>query len=508
MAMVTGTEASGPSFRNGWLSAKLARCTAMTRSQLGQPRGTRNYVPRPAGLRVWGTCALACVLALGIAACGGTSGQNSGSGASTPGTAPGPATTKVPSGPIHLTMWWWGQQEAPGASTWLAQTIAAYHKLHPNVTISTVLQTTNGLIPAFDAAAKAGQGPDIEYFWGGIYSQEPGWAGNIRPVSDYIPAAELHHYINAYREDTYQGQVWTAPWYLQPSFPVLYRKDILAQHHITVPTTWIQLLAACKALRSAGITPMAGGVSDGWFGGWLYSLLGDQQITSVKQVLDAVVGKGSFTAPALGSWWSKLAQMKSSGCWNGNITSQQLYQGQQAFVQGKAAMTVSAGTAVPGFVKQVGTSKVGLMAMPSFASGPYSGKLGATSQTVGITAWSKYPTVDANFIEFMHTPARLLAWYKDTGDLPADDRFPVSSITLPQVRQLFTMEIHGGPYIENFIPSQLDSQGNFSNVQLVLGGSETGAQAAAKFQQVAARVRITDSKEMAHFARWAQSIAG
>ncbi len=164
MAMVTGTEASGPSFRNGWLSAKLARCTAMTRSQLGQPRGTRNYVPRPAGLRVWGTCALACVLALGIAACGGTSGQNSGSGASTPGTAPGPATTKVPSGPIHLTMWWWGQQEAPGASTWLAQTIAAYHKLHPNVTISTVLQTTNGLIPAFDAAAKAGQGPDIEYF--------------------------------------------------------------------------------------------------------------------------------------------------------------------------------------------------------------------------------------------------------------------------------------------------------------------------------------------------------
>ena len=141
--------------------------------------GTRNHLHKPAALRVWGTCALAGALALGIVACGGTSGQSAGPAVSTPGTAPGPATTKVPSGPIHLTMWWWGQQEAPGASAWLAQTIAAYHKLHPNVTISTVLQTTNGLIPAFDAAAKAGQGPDIEYFWGGIYSQEPGWAGNI-----------------------------------------------------------------------------------------------------------------------------------------------------------------------------------------------------------------------------------------------------------------------------------------------------------------------------------------
>jgi raffinose/stachyose/melibiose transport system substrate-binding protein len=464
---------------------------------------------RGSASRFWGAGALACVLALGIAGCGGSSGQNGGgSAAGTPTVAPGPATTRVPSGPVRLTMWWWGQQEAPGASKWLADTIAAYHKLHPNVTINTVLQTTNGLIPSFDAAAKAGQGPDIEYFWGGIYSQEPGWAGNIRPVSDYIPAAELHHYLNAYKEDIFQGKVWTAPWYLQPSFPVLYRKDILQQHHIAVPTTWNQLLAACKTLKSAGITPMAGGVSDGWFGGWLYSLLGDQQITSVKQVLDAVVGKGSFTNPALGSWWSKLAQMKSSGCWNGNITSQQLYQGQQAFVQGKAAMTVSAGTAVPGFVKQVGVNKVGVMAMPSFANGPYSGRLGATSQTVGITAWSKYPTVDANFIMFMHTQARLLAWYKDTGDLPADDRFPVSAVKLPQVRQLFNMEVHGAPYLENFIPSQLDSEGNFSNAQLVLGGSETGSQAAAKFQEVATRVRITDSKEMADFAIWAKSVAG
>jgi len=70
------------------------------------------------------------------------------------------------------------------------------------------------------------------------------------------------------------------------------------------------------------------------------------------------------------------------------------------------------------------------------------------------------------------------------------------------------MEVNGAPYLENFIPSQLDSQGNFSNAQLVLGGSETGSQAAAKFQQVATRVRITDSKEMANFAIWARSVAG
>ncbi len=65
----------------------------------------RNHLHRPAALRVWAACALAGALALGVAACGGTSGQSSAPAASTPGTGPGPATTKVPSGPIHLTMW-------------------------------------------------------------------------------------------------------------------------------------------------------------------------------------------------------------------------------------------------------------------------------------------------------------------------------------------------------------------------------------------------------------------
>ena len=116
-----------------------------------------------------------------------------------------------------------------------AQTIKLYQKKHPNVTIKTVLQTTNGLVPA-KAAAAAKKGPDIQYFWGGIWSLEDAWAGSTKPVSDYIPRSELRHYLNA-SEDTYNGKVWTAPWYVQPSFPVLYRKDVLAKAGVNPPQT-------------------------------------------------------------------------------------------------------------------------------------------------------------------------------------------------------------------------------------------------------------------------------
>ena len=67
------------------------------------------------------------------------------------------------------------------------------------------------------------------------------------------------------------------------------------------------------------------------------------------------------------------------------------------------------------FVEQVGVSKIGVMAMPKWGNGPYAGRLGSTSQTLGITAWTKYPEVVADFIMFVHTPDRMTSFFKTTG---------------------------------------------------------------------------------------------
>ncbi len=412
--------------------------------------------------------------------------------------------TAFPTGPVNLTMWWWGEQEAAGAKGWLNQTVALYEKKHPNVKIKTVLQTTDGLVPAFKAAAAAKKGPDIQYFWGGIWSLDDAWAGNTKPVSDYIPKSELKHYLNA-SEDTYAGKVWTAPWYVQPSFPVLYRKDVLAKAGVKPPTTWAALLSACDKLNAQGITPIAGGIKDGWFGGWLFSIIGAQGISSISNVLDATTGKAKFTDPKLAAYWTRLQELRDHKCWNDDINSLELYQGQQRWVQGKAAMTVTAGSDVKKFVKQVGVAKVGVMAMPKWGNGPYAGKLGSTSQTVGITAWTKYPQVAADFIMFMHIPARQAAWFKTTGAFPADNRFNTKLITMPQQKVLFNLVKSGSPYLENFIPTELDSKAFFGQAQLLLGGSVDAAQAAQNTEKIAQRIRITQRKMMANFKTWSKS---
>src|SRR2546426_10077522 len=76
------------------------------------------------------------------------------------GTAP--AQARRTAGPITLTIWWWGEQEAKGAQGWMNETIRLYEKAHPNIRIKAVLLTSEGLFPAFLAAARKMRGPGMQ----------------------------------------------------------------------------------------------------------------------------------------------------------------------------------------------------------------------------------------------------------------------------------------------------------------------------------------------------------
>ena len=205
-------------------------------------------------------------------------------------------------------------------------------KKYPNVTIKTVLQTTNGLVPAFKAAAAAKKGPDLQYFWGGIWSLEDAWAGSTKAVSDYIPQSELKHYLNT-AEDTYDGKVWTARLVRAAVVP-----GALPQGRARegggggAARRGRSCSSACDKLNAKGITPLAGGISDGWFGGWLYSIIGAQGVSRSATCSTRSSGKQKFTDPKHAAWWTRLQELRDHKCWNKDINSLELYQGQQQWV--------------------------------------------------------------------------------------------------------------------------------------------------------------------------------
>lgn len=442
-----------------------------------------------------------------IAAAAVTSLAFSACGTSKPQASKGDATS-FPTEDVALKLWWWGGDDAKGLALWLDKAAADYKIKHPNVTIVPVEQTTDGLLPAFQAAAEAKQGPDIQYFWGGIWGVSNAWKDAILPISDYISKEELSHYVNT-AENTYKSKVWTAPFQLAPSFPVMYRKDAFAKLNVQIPSSWDDMIKACDAFHAAGDgqSLFAGGIKDGWFGGWLWTIIGQQQLASVGELMDASVGANDKTMsdPAVSEYWKKLEEMHTHNCWNKDIGSVALYEGQQAWRDGKAGITVNGNVQEALISAGGGEKNIVVGTMPVWGSGPYAKRIGSSSQTLGVTSWSKYPQVGADFIKFLHEPEQMLAQWTLSRTYPSDDRFDTANFNSKLAADVVNITKAGGPYLENFIPTELDADGIIKHTQLVLTGNESAADAIKAVQAVADRLKETRREQTANFATWAES---
>lgn len=421
-----------------------------------------------------------------------------------PTAAPQPTTP--PEEPVKLTVWWWGEQEAPGAQKWLDETIAKYKELHPNVSFESVLQSTDTLIPAFQSAAAAKQGPDIQYFWGGVWTLENAWNNSIIPVDDLFSAEEKAHWINNF-ERSYDGKLWGVPWYLSGN-PFVYNPELFAKAGVDPKAvkTWDDLLAACKKLKDAGIVPISGGLKDGWFGGWLFSILGRQKADSEKDFMTASLTPSAFLDPKFSEWWTRLKELKDAGCWNDDINSVDYQQGQDLFVQGKSAMIFGNDTFLAGWANQLGSwDKMGVMMVPKYGTGKLADTYVVTAQGWGITSWSKHPKEAADFLAFMHSPERVNAWFQATGVLPADNRLDTNLIQQPQLKQIYEWDTTvGGPNLENFIPSMMDEQANFAGTQLLFAGEKTPEELAKLTDDVLAKWREQNPDAVKNFEKWQQ----
>jgi raffinose/stachyose/melibiose transport system substrate-binding protein len=422
-----------------------------------------------------------------------------------PTAAPAPTEAPAAAEPVKLVIWWWGEQEAPGAQAWLEETMAKYKEAKPNVSFEAVLQSTDTLIPAFQSAAAAKQGPDIEYFWGGVWTLENAWNGSLIPIDDLFPAEEKGHWINNF-ERSYDGKLWGVPWYLSGN-PFVYNPELFANAGVdpNAVKTWDDLIAACGKLKAAGVVPISGGLKDGWFGGWLFSILGRQGADSEKDFMQAVLTEGAFLDPKFSEWWSKLAELKDAGCWNEDINSVDYQQGQDLFVQGKSAMIFGNDTFLAGWAKDLGWDKMGVMMVPKYGTGKLADTYVTTAQGWGITSWSEHPQDAADFLQFMHTPERVNAWFEATGVLPADNRLDTGLIQQDQLKQIYEWDTQAaGPNLENFIPSIMDEQANFACTQLLFAGEKTPAQCAELTEEVLAKWREQSPDQVQNFENWAK----
>lgn len=118
---------------------------------------------------------------------------------------------------------------------------------------------------------------------------------------------------------------------------LFYNKKLFAEQHISVPTTYDELLADAAKFKAAGITPFSASGSTGWtISRWIGILLfRELGPNAMQQIQD---GKAKLTDPEYVKAAQQVAQMGKDGYFSSGITSLSYNDAIAQFLTGKSAM--------------------------------------------------------------------------------------------------------------------------------------------------------------------------
>ena len=419
-------------------------------------------------------------------------------------------STNPNAGPANLTYWWWGESDIPGIDKWMTGMVAAYEKLHPQVHVKVVPQSTDTLIGAFRLAAQSRSGPDIDTQWATLPTLTPYWNKASVAISDYLPANEIAQWVNT-NENISGGKVIAAPIYLI-GVPLVWNKQLFKQAGLDpekAPGTWDEFLTDCAALKAHGITPFGMGNKDGYFGAWMFAIYMTQELDSLDQIKSAIGNTGGFTMTQfnglLRDLYGMMQELMQKGYLNSDIASLDLNQGWTLFPQKKAAMSFTTDGNVLSWAKALGADNIGVAEPPRWGHGKLAGVYDTTqSSDEFITAWSKSKEAAAAFLAWLHQPENMQALYAQTGAFPADKRFPVAAIKDPLAQRLYKLDTSKESiWLENYLPPQVDSDADLPAGELITSKSGTPDQAVQIWDRVITKWRAQQAAEYQQFRKWA-----
>lgn len=141
----------------------------------------------------------------------------------------------------------------------------AYEAAHPGVSIDMQFLENEAYKAKLPTILQSKDRPSIIYSWAGGVLKSQIEAGVVEDITDQVKGYSDTITPAALAAFSQHGRIYGLPIALsQVGF--LYNKDLMAKAHVeaTRIKTWDDLLAAVKALKGAGITPIVVGGADKW----------------------------------------------------------------------------------------------------------------------------------------------------------------------------------------------------------------------------------------------------
>jgi raffinose/stachyose/melibiose transport system substrate-binding protein len=407
--------------------------------------------------------AVAAILATACSSSGGTSSSST-------------------SGPVTLTIWHnYGTEQN---ATALKNLAAAFHKLHPNVTVNVVSQPADNYFALLQAAAVSKTGPDLAVMWTGLFTLQ--YKDFLTNLQGKVPASALARIDpDALKWTSNDFNPANGPYVipLENQFYIgFYNKAAFAKAGVSaVPTDWNQLFAACKKLKAAGYLPMTYGNGGQPLGAefypWYdmsYMMIGTYPVSEWQKLYS---GQIPWTSPTVSAQLSTWAKLKSSGCTNNDVLTKTNNLGD--FESGKAAMMIDGTWDTQKITSALGNKVAAFV--PPFSNNPIKGVVDFAGDGLSMTTYAKHPTQAAQFLTFMTTP-QAGAIVNAAGLIPAIKGMSTSNPVNQQMLNFVTQDhMTAYPMLDNVVQPEVVTTGS-KVLPSVLNGSMTPSVALQNMQ--------------------------
>ena len=350
------------------------------------------------------TALAAATAALGLAACGssgsGSSGGSAGSGSGS-GTS---SSASASSGGKKTTLTVWTYYTGADQIKALKQQDALFEKQNPNVTVKQVQVAGTQLDPKLLAAAAAHTGPDV--FLDNVVVDFPELvaAHALAPLTNEWNSYSGKSQYPTAGTWTSGGQIYNVMSYSN-LLGLYYNKNILAQYHLSPPTTTQQLVSDMAVIKKGGkYTPLAAAADPDVDGAWTWFPI----------LLDNNVNYCTATASNMTPMFQTISDWTNAGYLPKAAATWMQADSWTQFATGKYAFGINGNWnlgSVPSLKFKVGTTQI-----PSSTSEQH---VFPGGEGLGIGEYSKIKALDWKYLEdaWLSKQANVID-FTDSGQIP------------------------------------------------------------------------------------------
>jgi len=337
-----------------------------------------------------------------------------------------------------MTFWSWRTED----KAFYEGMIKKFEAQNPGVSIEFQTYKPTEYNTVLSAAMQAGKGPDIVHLRAYGALQPFARPEFLTPLDDKVPELQLfaRQWLDGARSQA-DHKVYGVPFAVQ-ALVLFYNKKLLARAGVTPPKTWDEFLAALKALKDHGMTPLANGAKEGWTLEIAMGVLGPNFYGGSNFYEAVTRGQTTFKSPQFTGALAKIGEIRPympQGFMGVSYTDMQ-----QLFINEQAAMFIGGIWELGYFQSQNPSLDIGVMPGPVARAGDTPWVSSYDDGNYGVNAKTPHMAEALKFIRFTATREWGQAF---TDQLKQISAVPGVAIHDPLLKQVVVWMRHATPYI-------------------------------------------------------------